>query len=83
MAYPDCSLMPDSKGQTVTIGDLVTYRGSVTEAHGTWTFTGPCTPCCDGTGPDLVERRMRLTRREPGGIRPLLHVSVRNVTKES
>jgi hypothetical protein len=83
MAYPDYTLMPDSGGEWVTTGTAVTYHGSLPEAHGAWTYIGPCSPCCDGTGPEgeLYERRMRLARKEPGGVRPLLHVSVRNVTK--
>lgn len=83
MAYPDFTLMPDSEGEWVTAGTLVTYHGSLPEAHGTWTYIGPCSPCCDGTMPggELYERRMRLARKEGDMVHPLLHVSVRSVTR--
>jgi hypothetical protein len=84
MAYPDYSTMPDSTGTSTRMGDPVTYHGSLAEALGAWTYAGPC--CCGncgGTTPDgeLIERRMRLTREEAGGTRPLLHVSTGHVTR--
>lgn len=72
----------DSTGNEVRPGELVTYHGSVPEAHGTWTYAGGCCSACSGTNADgtLMERGVTLMRQEGGGTRFARHVHPGSIT---
>lgn len=77
----------DTAGNPVEAGDLVQYHGSVTDAHGEWTYSGDCTcdHCCDyrpGDDEPLPFRRVDLIRRAPGGLQVMRHVNPDNFTGE-
>ena len=75
----------DSSGNTVRLGELVTYHGSLSAQHGTWQFCGTCGSCClwspsdSGYMYDLPECRFVLRHPETGQL--MEHVRAASFTR--